>query len=85
MLRAIVRQIAVEGRDNLDLTELVDETGIDDSEQLARSMRRLDSAGMVETARAFGEMPSVTGVTERGLRESGAWPERADQLASHTP
>jgi hypothetical protein len=27
-------------------------------------------------------MPSVMGVTERGLRESGAWPERADQLAA---
>jgi hypothetical protein len=37
---------------------------------------------MVDTARSFGEMPSVMGVTERGLRESGAWPERADQLAA---
>ncbi len=25
----------------------------------------------------------VNGVTERGLREVGAWPDRADQLATH--
>jgi hypothetical protein len=76
------RSTCPEGRDNLDLTELVNETGVDDSDQLARSIRRLESADMVDTARSFGEMPSVMGVTERGLRESGAWPERADQLAA---
>src|SRR4051794_36926367 len=79
VLNAVVQHIEVEGGDRPNMTDLYDSLDLDE-ERGTRSVRRLVDAGMLRGKGMLGGAWFVTGVTERGLRESGAWPT-ADQLA----
>ncbi len=79
VLNAVVQHIEVEGRGRPNMTDLYASLELDEARG-ARSVERLVDAGMLRDQATFGGAWFVTGVTERGLRESGAWPT-ADQLA----
>jgi DNA-binding Lrp family transcriptional regulator len=81
MLAAIVQQIEHDGRDVADMAAISAELGLE-AAQTGRSLRRLVDANMVRGKGMLGGNWIVAGVAERGLREVGAWPDRADQLAA---
>lgn len=73
ILAAIVRHIEIEGRGRADLAEAFAEAEV--SEKAGnRAVERLADAGMVKARGTFDGSWFVLGVTERGLREVGAWP-----------
>ena len=78
MLVEIVRQIEVEGGDYADSAEAFEKAGVDPAAG-ALSVQRLVRNGLLTGNATFGGGMVVDGVTERGLRESGAWPT-AEQL-----
>ena len=84
VLTAIVRQTEIEGESFPDLEAIYTALGLDD-QQGYRSIRRLVDAGMVISDNGrrggLGGTFTVSGVTERGLRHAGAWPDDATRLA----
>ncbi|MBC3189492.1 hypothetical protein H7X46_00210 [Pseudonocardia sp. C8] len=83
VLTAIVRATEVDGEDFLNAQAIFTQLGVTAADG-ARSVRRLVDNGYVKTA---GDAPGrnavglISGVTERGLVRSGAWPSDADRLA----
>ena len=80
VLAAIVQQVEVEGRHFPDLREIFETCGLDLDAGM-RSVRRLDAGHLIEGQQMGGNNYVVERVTGDGLRESRAWPDRADRLA----
>lgn len=81
ILAEIVRQLEVDGKTRADLDQVFGKAGVEREPGL-RSIARLDGAGMIRAKSTMGGYWTVLGVTERGLRESHAWPDHAEQLAA---
>lgn len=80
VLVEIVRQIEVDGEDFADTAAASERAGVDPNVG-GRSVERLVRNGMLVGSSTLSGDWAIGQVTERGLRESGAWPT-ADQLAA---
>lgn len=84
VLGALVQAIEVDGQDFPDVHAIYAELGVDEQAG-RRSLGRLAEAGMLNNVGGrrgdAGGNWVVTGITERGLRQSGAWPDSTSQLA----
>jgi hypothetical protein len=81
VLAEIVRQIELDGLDFADCYAAFDALELE-YEAGSRSVKRLAKAGMLDGQMTLGGTWAISGVTERGLREAGVWPDRADHLAA---
>ncbi|MGD9991035.1 hypothetical protein [Pseudonocardia sp.] len=75
VLCSIAEQIEDQGNDFAD-TELIAQALGDDVDRMDRALRRLSEADMVRAQPMLGGSWVISGVTERGLREVGAWPSQ---------
>lgn len=80
VLSALAEQTESEGRDFADIPSISEQLGLD-NEQINKVLRRLHGAGMFDGRVMLGGDWVVSAVTERGLREVGAWPS-PDQLTA---
>jgi sugar phosphate isomerase/epimerase len=73
VLASIAEQIEDQGNDFAD-TDVIAELLGPDADRMDRSLRRLHNAEMIRAQPMLGGNWVISGVTERGLREVGAWP-----------
>lgn len=84
VLGALVQAIEVDGQDFPDVHAVFAKLGIDEQAG-RRSLGRLVEARMLNNVGGRrgdgGGNWVVTGITERGLRQSGAWPDSTSKLS----
>lgn len=75
VLASIAEQIEDQGKNFAD-TDVIAELLGPEAEGMDRSLRRLCEADLIRAKPMLGGNWVISGVTERGLREVGAWPSR---------